>query len=355
LRHHRIHFTAAFFILFVSFLFGQTTERTSALEQAYKLIEKDPAGAVKEFRIAQKLFYSDTIALQIAYLLNSIGHTNESIEAFTQLTSCSIPEFRERAHSALIVLDELRRTQRNPATLHLSATALNDSYFQDNILWSTLQGAYNLTDTRNLSAVITLGLSADTRSVGGTLPVLYSDNVLVFISGFRYSPLAGAVFDVEGGIAYDLRIQGNRSRLRWDYRAVGSYGTGVYLTPKYCEKLYFEHSFFADAGVSAGFYSRYDNVIGYAQGRAGIRLIEYGASAFDAYLRTNLSMDSQNLFYNNIGEAGGGVRFIPDHKWGVSVLLEFLRGTYIGSSRFQSTGDRYHSTIRLMGVIDRFF
>ena len=254
-----------------------------------------------------------------------------------------------------LVIDDLRRAQRSPAWLHLSAAALYDSRFYDGILWSTLQGGYHLTEARTLSAVGTIGLSGDTRSTGGQLPILYSDNVLLLITGLRYSPVIGAAFDVEGGLAYDLRVQGTRSRLRGDFRAVGSYGTGIYPTPTITEKLRFENTFFADAAVSAGYYSRYDNVIGYAQGRAGLRLVVYGASALDAYLRLDFSADSRHSYYNNIAEAGGGVRFIPDHRCGINLLLEFRRGAYIGGSRFQAPGSCFYSTVRLIALVDRFF
>jgi hypothetical protein len=356
--HLRIRFvriTIILVVLFTSFLLGQTNERTSALEKGYRLIATDPVGAIEEFRLAQHLAPSDTIALQIAYLLNRVGLTEEAIHAFTQLTTSSVLEFRERAHSALIVIDNIRRAQRSPLWLHLSAAVFNDSRFHDGILWSTLQGGYHLDEAHTLSAVATIGLNADTRSVGGQLPVLYSDNVLFLTTGLRYSPITGAALDIEGGLAYDLRTQGTRNSLRGDFRAVGSYGTGIYPTPTITEKLHIKETIFTDAGVSVGYYSRYDNCIGYAQGRTGVRFIEYGASALDAYLSINLAMDSRHSFYNNIAEAGGGVRFVPDHRWGVDVLLEFLRGAYIGGSRFQAPGGYYYSTVRFMVLVDRFF
>lgn len=346
---------AALISLSTSFLSGQTSARTSALERGYRLIETDATGAIEEFRLAQQLAPSDTIALQIAYLLNRVGRNIEAAEAFTKLTSSNIPEFRDRAHSALIIIDDLRRTQRYPDWLHISAAAFYDSRFRDGVLWSTLQGGYCLTESRTLSAVATIGLSADTRSTGGLFPVLYSDNVLLLITGLRFSPITGAAFDLEGGLAYDLRIQGTRSLLRGDIRAVGSYGIGIYPTPTIIEKLRFSDTFFADAAVSVGYYSRYDNCIGYVQCHAGLRMAEYGASALDVYLRTNLSADSRYAFYNNIAEVGCGLRFVPDHRWGINVQLEFLRGAYIGGSRFQATNGIYYSTVRFMGVVDRFF
>lgn len=355
LQHWLTHIAAALVMLLTSFLFGQTTERTSALERGYRLVATDPVGAIEEFRLAQRLAPSDTIALQIAFLLNRVGRNDEALDAFTHLTASSIPEFRERAHSALFVIDDLRRAQRSPTWLHISAAALYDSRFQDGILWSTLQGGYHLTEARTLSAVGTIGLSADTRSSGGQLPILYSDNVMLLISGLRYSQIINAALDVEGGLAYDLRVQGTRDRLRGDFRAVGSYGTGIFLNPTITEELRFDNAFFADAAISTGYYSRYDNVIGYAQGRAGLRLIEYGASALDAYLRMDISADSRHSYYNNIAEAGAGVRFIPDHRYGVNVLLEFRWGAYVGGSRFQSPNGSFYSTMRLIGLIDRFF
>ena len=358
----KLHLRISFYISYhcsrcnVHFEFALPEHRTHfGSRKRIQLIATDPAGAIEEFRIAQQLAPSDTIALQIAYLLNRVGRNDEASEAFTQLISSSVPEFREQARSALLVIDDLRRAQSSPFWLHLSAAAFNDSRFHDGILWSTLQGGYHLNDAHNLSAVGTIGLNADTRSVGGQLPILYSDNVMLMITGLRYSPITGAALDVEGGLAYDLRMQGTRSPLREDFRAVGSYGTGIYPTPTITEKFRFKETFFADAGVSAGYYSRYNNCIGYAQGRAGVRVIEYNASAIDAFLSTNLSADSRNSFYNNIAEIGCGLRIVPDHRWGINVLMEFLRGEYVGGSRFQAPGGVYYSTVRLMAIVDRFF
>ncbi len=342
-------------LLLILPLSAQQNQREQVLSRGYALVGKDPVAALDAFREAQQIAPSDTIALQIAYLLHRVGRDGEADSAFVGLTASTNADFRERAQSALLVLDDLRRSQRVPDWLRVSTAALNDSRLRDGILWATVQGGRCLSDDRVWNVVGSLGLSADTRSTGGQLPVLYSDNVLLLAAGVRVLPFSGGAIDVEGGIAYDVRVRGTRARTRGDFRAIGTYGTGIYPIPVRAETMRLSGSLFADFGMSAGYYSRYSNAIAYMQGRAGIRLLEYRAAALDAYALAYGVADTRRDYANNVMEAGGGLRLVPEHSWGVALHFEFRRGEYVGETRRDAPGDLYYSTFRFMAVVERFF
>jgi hypothetical protein len=109
-----------------------------------------------------------------------------------------------------------------------------------------------------------------------------------------------------------------------------------------------------DGYASAGYYTRYANMIGYLQGRAGARMFSFRYTTADLYGRADLTWDTHGDYYNNTAEISAGLRVIPHQAWGLQVLLEHHLGWYIGSSLGNPFGTKYHST-RLFVILDRFF
>jgi hypothetical protein len=327
-----------------------------ALEQAYALVDSLPGEALVLFQAAHRIRPSDTLALQIAYLLNGLNRNEEASTVFGSLTDSRNPEFRERARSAVIILDDMRRANRTPLWARTSTAALYDSRFKDGILWLTLQGGWHLNTARSLSATLTLGIDADTRSDGSLImPEIYADNYILLAPGLRYVPFEGMAIDLQAGIAYNTKLWDGRPRTQGDVRAVLSYGTGIYPIPAVTESMRFSGSFFADAGGFVGYYSRYTNTISYIQGRGGVRCVEWGATALDLYARLDVAQDSKREFYNNSVEGGLGIRIIPNHAWSIFVMLEAKRGLYVGNSRVDSPYGSAYGTQRLILVWERPF
>ena len=63
--------------------------------------------------------------------------------------------------------------------------------------------------------------------------------------------------------------------------------------------------------TSVGYYSRYDNVIGYLDARAGLRMLEVARTTGDVYVKAGLVRDSHKDYYNNVIEWGAGARVTP--------------------------------------------
>jgi hypothetical protein len=326
------------------------------MEQGYALSESKPIDALDAFRKAQALIPSDSLALQIAFLLNGLERNQEALEAFTPLQRSLDPAIQEQARSAVFVLDDMTRSARSPYWVRTSTAALYDSRFRDGILWLTLQGGRHLNESKTLSATITLGTDADTRSDGTRfIPEIFSDNYILLAPGLRFLPFAGATIDIAAGIAHDIKFMNRTPRTRGDVRAVVSYGLGAYPVAAFPDRVRFASSFFADAGLSSGYYSRYENGITYIELRGGMRCLEWGPSAIDGYIRLDLAADTKREFYNNYAEAGVGIRIIPHHAWSVNFAVEAKRGSYVGGTRSQSPDGTAYGTFRAFMILDRFF
>jgi hypothetical protein len=122
--------------------------------------------------------------------------------------------------------------------------------------------------------------------------------------------------------------RGSGTVTKGDFRAVATYGNGIYAPFAIHDDFQMPVYPFADVYASAGYYSRYKNVIGYAQLRAGLRAVEVSKTAVDVYARMDMVRDTEKLFYNNIVEFGPGIRLTPNIHWGLYLVGEYHRGVY---------------------------
>jgi len=311
-----------------------------------------PADALREFATAQRLRPSDTTRLQIAYLQQALGRQQDARTTFESLRSSNDPGIVSQAESATLLFALMECSERNPWWWRVYAAPYYESRFKDLILSGAVTVGHTFDSLGRYSWFGSAGFSADTRSESGALPQIYQDNVFVLGGGLRARPLAGLSVDLQAGIGADLLKRPGKATVNPDFRAVASYGIGIYPPLMVAQHPVWPFAFFAETYVSAGDYSRYANVISYLQARAGVRALAYGQSAVDLYLRGDITADTHRDFFNNIAELSGGIRFIPHHRWGVQVLAEVHAGTYVGPT----TGnpyDRRYDTFRLFVILDR--
>ena len=99
-----------------------------------------------------------------------------------------------------------------------------------------------------------------------------------------------------------------------DFRRWGADGTGT----------------FAEAYYDASYYSRYDNAIVYAQARPGVRVLEGENGSLDVYAALAAVADTRRFRFNNLVEAGPGVRWTLPDPTGLQVRLEYVGGRQFG-------------------------
>jgi hypothetical protein len=284
--------------------------------------------ALEEFGAAEALVSSDSIQLQMAYSLFAIGEKERAKSLlFTLGTTSRYADIREASSDAL---NATLGYEDGPMAQwgHVYASPYYDSRWKSFFGFFSAHRGFYITSGKWLSGFGTLQLTGDTKTRGGTLPEIFSDNAVIAALGLRLKPLESLSLDVQQGIAYDLVQNGERKRIRGDFRAIGVFGTGLYPDWPQDEDARFPFTPLFDCYSSIGYYSRFDNVIGYLQMKGGVRCFEADGASIDAYARINAARDGNKEFYNNILEWGGGVRVTPLIGLGVFLDLEYLHGRY---------------------------
>ena len=311
--------------------------------------------ALGQFSVADHLLPSDTTRLQIAYLLHTKGRNTEAHESFSSLTESDDPLIRAKARVGVAVLTLLHRSSGFPWWGKIYSASFYDTRFSNGVFAGALYAGYFLNRTRTAALFGTVGVSRDTRSSGGAVPEIFSDNALIVGTGLRFTPLNGLQVDVQGGVGIDLIRQSERRRVRGDFRLVASYGNGLYSLLSAPQKVAWPFKPFLETYWSAGYYTRYENTIAYGQLLAGLRLAELNLSALDVYLRGDVTGDTRREFYNNVVEAGAGIRLTPDYTWGVSLVGEYHRGTYWDRGLATGSLVRSYNSVRFFLIINRDF
>ncbi len=294
--------------------------------------QNDNQNALKHFKLAEEISPSDTTKLQIAYILNALNRNDEAIEYFKQIKESSDPNIRNKARSGLIFLEAYKPTQKFPWWGEIYTSPYYDTRFHTIFNFIQFKEGYYLTHNKLISLLGTIQITSDTKSNrGGTgqIPVIFSDNAAILGAGLNLNPIFGLNFLVQSGIGIDLIKIAGKFKIKEDFRAIITYGNGFYPEISVPEKPSFVVKPTSEVYSSFGYYSRYKNSIGYATVKGGLRFFELNKSALDFYLRMNFAIDTEKEFYNNIFELGSGIKFIPDHLWGLSFLVEFERGKYL--------------------------
>ncbi|HZY10688.1 MAG TPA: tetratricopeptide repeat protein [Bacteroidota bacterium] len=382
-------------------VFSQSPPDTSAsaiLNQAYPLIEQNPTEAIKlferaliiepenilarrqlgylymregknelalqQFTAAEKIRQSDTTKLQIAFLLNTMEHKDEAKLIFQELQYSSDPEIQAQAIKSVSLFSV--ETESPPKVtqvvtshphwrFHFYATPYYDSRFKTSFYQSHFSQGYYFTSENTYSIYSIVSVSGDAKSSGGIAPIIFSDNALILGLGLRAKPLTGLTLNIQEGIAIDLIKRGTIPRTQGDFRFVGDYSYGLYAPRNVHSQIQFPFSIFGDFTTSAGYYSRYKNLIGYSSMRAGVRLVEVSVTALDIYGFGRVVRDWEKEFYNNLIEGGFGVRLIPNINWGLHIVGDFQRGRYWQVSPKPIPYELYYNSFRLFLIIDHTF
>lgn len=300
------------------------------------LEEGNLALAAQNFEAARVVDPQDaTLALQLGYLYDRIGQPEKAAGAFEAAAGSSEARTQQLASAALRAL---RASQLARVYLDLYATPSFATRFDNFIV--QFQGQLHWRPRPSWPVTLYLGtrITHDSKSRGGSLPAIFSDNVALVGAGVSFRPKrTNLALVAEANLAFNLTTSTARNRdVEPDYRAA------LYYYRRWEGKLYGpagaltlgrlrSDRLFTDLDASLGYYSRYDhNGIGYLQLREGVRLADWRASRLYGYAKINLVKDTNRDFYNNLAEFGPGVEFRPSGNFNLSLRAEYLRGTYFG-------------------------
>lgn len=320
------------------------------------LQKNEPIVALSYFEDIDKISPSDTIKLQIAYILNSLKRNNEALEYFKLIRFSSDPQISNKAESAILILEADIPKQQFPWWGEIYTSPYYDSRFENIFNFLQLKEGYYLTDNKIFSAYGSAQLTSDAKSksqTSGQAPIIFSDNALILGLGVNIRQNFGLNLATQFGIGIDLLKKDGKFKTKEDFRTIISYSNGIYPPFAVIPSPEFITKPLLDFYSSVGYYSRYKNVIGYAAIKGGLRFFEWKKSAIDFYLRINVARDIEKEFYNNIIEFGPGLRFVPHHTFGLSFLAEFYRGNYLKVSSLPIPYNLSYNSFRFYLIFGR--
>jgi tetratricopeptide (TPR) repeat protein len=337
------------------YIAGRTPENFTIKRQLGYIYyqRKNFAKALDYFNSAESLYHSDTISLQIAYCLNSLDRAREAKIILENLRSSRYSDIRKSAE------DQLNESSRSLTASRWWTRIYADPYYDTR--WNTwfyfadIKQGYKIDRSGIVNGYGFLNVSGDSRSSGGLTPVIFSDNAAIIGLGVSIRPVQGLQFNTQYGLSYDFVKRNNSSRLSGDFRSIIIYGNGIYPAFHGRNRVSVGFSPLLDVFSSLGYYSRYENFIGYLQARAGARFLEAGSAAADFYLKGSLSRDSRKKYYNNELDGTVGVRLIPNVNWGLIFAAEFHRGYYWNVGTSYNPYDQYFGGFRFFIILERQF
>lgn len=176
-------------------------------------------------------------------------------------------------------------------------------------------------------------LVRDSRTGSGNVPLIFSDNYVVGGAGLQYTDGSGLrVFgqvgvsatvgpvaavpsggDLRGGVQY--------------YRSFGPQDAS--------------HHGYGNFYGSTTYYSRYSDWVLYTQTEA-VSNVGGAVRPLELFVRPVLTLDTRRHYYDNLVEAGAGIRYRPFGKSGPSLAVEEAAGVYLrGAVRPAGEGPLY--------------
>lgn len=310
---------------------------------AYFLLEqKKDREALAQFKAVDQLTpYNYPIKMQIGYLLSKFKKNRAAYYWFDQATHSPDQKLRLNANQSM---SNLAGTQTkllpNPWFADIYTYPLHYSRFDLMVypLQARAGRTWGIYD--QLETYFSWRWTRDNRSGeitdAGLLPQIFEDNVAIYAAGFKYALfptakrfLKGLQVYGEGGKAQDLVDRSPLPKWRNDFRGGLLYYNDWGTLPVYTDKptLLLHHLGTLYSDVT--YYSRYRNTIGDVIFRDGFQVMRWGTASLNIYGKIQYLFDSQHEFYNNYVEYGPGISFVPNHRYGLVLRVEFMKGNYI--------------------------
>jgi tetratricopeptide (TPR) repeat protein len=318
--------------------------------------------ALKEFEQAEAIQPSDTIKLQMAFIHLSMGNEDEAVTLLRVLGDSPDQYIRKGAEVQLAAISSSSTvtSSEEPSKWfsRIYAAPYYDTRWQTTFYYADAEHGYFFDRNKMFFSYGFLSLSADAKSKLVEIPKIFSDNAIVGGVGLGVKPFIGLEVRGQVGVAYDIVPDSSGAdRVHPDFRALAIYGNGIYPNFEFHNNLKVTFEPLIDVYSSVGYYSRYKNVIGYLQCRAGTRVFEMSYTAADLYVRSMYVKDSEREFYNNLIDIGAGIRILPFYKWDMYIMAEYYRGVYLGKNPIPKPEDysKYFGGFRLFIIYDHIF
>ncbi len=245
-------------------------------------------------------------------------------------------------------------SKKKPFPIQLDSISFNSTYYErfGNAVFDITMRQYLFPESpfKPLEVYLEENFIRDTKSKGGELPDIYSDNILQVGLGVRLKPIETEYLYLYG-IGYGGRKlikEGGNYREYGDFRSGINYykGWGTHYLPKMpAETVSFIMKEWGEFSFDISCYNRFDNnVIGYFDVREGEKILQVKDRDLDGYLRSNIIVDSRGEYYNNLTEVGMGFRFQLIPKKSFYISCEKMWGFYFGREAADPNpyGNHYH-------------
>lgn len=309
--------------------------KTVQMSAGYQLLaKKEPALALPYFETSYKLDPGDIqTVMQIGFLLDGLGRQKEAMRYFRiAMNSKADNKTRDQASTAMQNLaGQQTRQLKDPQFVEFSFSPLYMSRFDNTIFPMNLKMGTKLAGVKNTDIYVSLKSSNDSKSGIGAIPKIFNDNALVMAIGIRNKPFDEIPITLyaEAGTAYKYLSDPYEKQWQEDYRVGAYYYKGFEPGFKITQLKAFQPM--GDINMDVAYYSRYDNnIIGFARGRLGMRVVNSPSSYADLYALGSVSFDAKGEYYNNNLVGGVGIAWRPDRFTPLTLHAEYIWGSYIG-------------------------
>jgi tetratricopeptide (TPR) repeat protein len=200
--------------------------------------------------------------------------------------------------------------------------------FNDGIVDATTRLYQRIGADSPFRAYLNVRLLRDTASQVGKLPEIFDDNAFLTGVGLAFQPKeAHFAINAEANEAYVFYAGRNHTAaLVPDFRAT----LGYYNVFRPSGHGHLSNRWSLEANGSIGFYSRYDrDGISYLQPQVGYDVVRTSSFRMAPYFQANMAFDTNQEYYNNIGEAIEGIEFYFHRLTGLALRTEYVRGYYL--------------------------
>ena len=280
--------------------------------------------------------------MQLGYLYAAMRDKEEALKQFNAASTSFNPLLTTQAHQAISGLTGIYPKGTRWSDIY--ASLMGESRFTDITGQLILRHGVVLHSKPRTDAYLIARVNGDSRSRGGTSPEIFNDNYISLGIGIRRQIHNNVFAYAEADYAFRLANRPVTNKGAEARIGINGYSDRFINTKNYTSR-YFDISY----------YSRYSNIIGYADFERGYYLLgdnysEGSESTLAAYMGFGLVGDTNGQYYNNTAEGLLGLRYSPHHLPGISLSLEAAVGHYLGRETSDSPNpyNGFYGNFRIM-------